>query len=475
MLSASGILLAAVLSAIAGCGGSASPPTVPTGPITVAGDEHLAWDQTSADGAVLSYGYVAYVDGVRQPLADASCEGSDAGTRAQCLAQLPRMTAATHTLQLAAVASVFGVEREGPRSAPLLLVVTGTPAGASAPAATSIGARSSHSTNDGTPYVVETIAAGLDRPSAIVPLPDRSILVADASGIVHVWEGDALLADPAFELGDAAATRDVGLVAMTRHPHFEENHQLFLAYTALRHDGAPVNRVVRLREVGHRLGEAAVLLDEAVTSVPLRTPRIRFGPDGKLYVAFAAGVDPSESMDPSSYAGKILRLNDDGTTPSDNPRLSPIISTNHRAPGAFAWQIGTGRLWVGERLWDGRDVLHAGASPSPGDYAFDSVLDPSAAIFYSGKAIARFQGDLLIGALDGQHIRRVRFDEQDSGRVVATERLVDGDFGRIGDVAEGADGAIYFSTSNPRGPSFPGGDRLLRMVPQATAVPRPGR
>jgi glucose/arabinose dehydrogenase len=211
-------------------------------------------------------------------------------------------------------------------------------------------------------------------------------------------------------------------------------------------------------------GEAAVILEDAVVEPPQRTPRIRFGPDHKLYVAFPAAA--AVSHQDSSYNGKMLRINDDGTTPRDNPGYSPVISAGHRAPGAFDWQPASGQLWVSERGWDDRDRLKVTGSSNP-SYAFDSLVDSAAAAFSpSTSAIAGFRHDLFIAGLGGKHIRRVRFDPSAPTQVSSTERLVADQFGRISDVVTGPDGLIYFCTSNRRNSldAAADNDRVARLV-----------
>jgi glucose/arabinose dehydrogenase len=399
------------------------------------------------------------------------------------------MSQGAHSLQLATVTILTGVQVESARSNALQLFVTSqstsisaSSASGSPPASTGTPPQpgspgtppqSGNTTNDGTQYIVETLASGLELPSAVTVFPDGRLLAAEGSGVVRVWSDGVLLDQPAVKLADVANAGDVGLVGMTLHPQFASNHQVFVAYTSNGAGGGFVNRVVRLSELDSVLGEPVVLLEDRVDEMPQRTPRVRFGPDGKLYVAFPAGRNRSEADDPAVYAGKILRINEDGTTPADNASHSPIVSSGHRTPAAFAWDH-TRQLWLAERDWGDHDALYAGASSSAAVYQFDSVVDPSAAITYTSTRIAGFTGNLFIAALDGQHIRRVQLDSSGAG-VSTTERLVDGQFGRIGDVVMGPDGALYFCTSNFRRGSPGTPDRLLRLRAPSGTVIKPAR
>ena len=191
------------------------------------------------------------------------------------------------------------------------------------------------------------------------------------------------------------------------------------------------------------------------------------GADRKLYVAFPAGDWPTADSF-ASYAGKVLRLNDDGTTPRDNPRPSPVISSGHQATGGFDWPTGGGRLWMTERDRRGRDVLGfmSPAFQSAVATSFESIVDASGTAFYPPNALKAFANDLFIAGLAGQQLRRVRFNPADTTRVASTESLLAGEYGRLSEVIVGPDGAIYLATSN-RGLSsaVADDDRLLRLSP----------
>jgi glucose/arabinose dehydrogenase len=349
-----------------------------------------------------------------------------------------------HRLELAVVRETDGVASA--KSPPLDLLVVPTRGGGATPSGSS---RLAVTAADGTDFVVETLATGLDTPSGLAITPDGRVLIAERSGDVRVWQNGKVLPEPAVRLRDAAQGADVGLLGIALHPDFSQNGQVFLLYTARSGDGTFANRVVRYREVNNVFGQAAVILEDAVAEPPQRTPRIRFGRDRKLYLALPAGTDRSVAEDPASYVGKILRINDDGTTPRDNPGYSPVISDGHRAPVGFDWHPISAQLWVGEHNWDDRDQLSLVGSPgndgsSPLQrsrdrtaFSFDSEIDPSGASFYAATAIDGFKNDLFIAALSGQHIRRVRFDPLQPSRVISTERLLDHQLGRISDILLG--------------------------------------
>ena len=208
------------------------------------------------------------------------------------------------------------------------------------------------------------------------------------------------------------------------------------------------------------LVDPVVILQEATDRLPDRAPRARFGPDGKLYVGFPASTE-DRAGDAASYDGKVLRLNEDGSTPADNPGYSPIISGPHRAPVAFDWPPGSSVPWLAERDWRDRDVLFLGAAASSPVYVFDSVLGAADAAFYTSTSIAGFTGNLFIAGFEGMHIRRVRFDT--SGRVAETAAF-DNEYGRIGDIVIAPDGSLYFCTANTNLDDPGSSDTVFRII-----------
>jgi glucose/arabinose dehydrogenase len=332
--------------------------------------------------------------------------------------------------------------------------------GASRPGTTS----DAGTTSDGIRLTVETLAIGLVAPSALAATADGRVFIAERAGNILVWEGGHVLSPPALELSDVALTSDVGLVALALDPDFPTNGRVFVAYTARDREDGFVNRVVRLRNVNNIFGQSAVILEDRVPVAPLHPPRIRVGPDRALYVAFPAN-DRSTAESFASYTGKILRINEDGTTPRDNPGATPIISSGEAVMGGLAWQPATGRLWLAGRDWEGQDFVRDFLFGIARSRTLDSSVNPSGMAFYSHSRIDGFANDLFVGALAGQHLRRVRFSRADPSHIESTERLLDRQYGRISDIIAGPDGALYMSTSNAGTTSAAADDdRLLRLT-----------
>ncbi len=340
------------------------------------------------------------------------------------------------------------------------------------------------STADGIRFSVQVIATGLEIPWSLAFAPDGRLFVTERPGRVRVLQGGNLVRAPALVLGDVSAQGEAGLLGLTLHPNFQQTHLVYLVYTARRSDGVPVNRLVRYREVNNTLAEAAVLLDDISAASIHDGSRLRFGPDGLLYMTMGDAADPSVAQDLASLNGKILRLNADGTTPRDNPFSSPVYSYGHRNPQGIDWHPVSGDLWETEHGASGNDEVNIiergrnygwpvieGQATMPGMVApvlfFTPAVAPSGASFYRGALFPGFQNNFFFATLRGTHLHRVRLDPASPRRVVADERLLEGRFGRIRDVVSGPDGALYFSTSNRdgRGPATADDDRIGRIVP----------
>ena len=166
-----------------------------------------------------------------------------------------------------------------------------------------------------------------------------------------------LIAAPALTLTDVAADGEGGLLGIALHPSFDANHLVYLVYTA-QTSGGRVNRLVRYREVNQILGERAVLLDNIPAASIHDGSRIRFGPDGFLYMTMGDAADPSLAQSLGSLNGKLLRLTDTGTAAPGNPFTSPIWSYGHRNPQGLDWHPVSGELWESEHGQTGNDEIN---------------------------------------------------------------------------------------------------------------------
>ena len=333
---------------------------------------------------------------------------------------------------------------------------------------------------DGTRFGVQTLATGLQIPWSLAFTPDGRLLVTERPGRVRVVQNGALLAEPALTLTDVFTTGESGILGLAVHPQFASNRFVYLTYTASGPDG-PVARLMRFRETANRLAEGIVLLDDVPAANIHNGSRVKFGPDGLLYVTFGDVATPSVAQDAASLNGKVLRLTDDGFSAPGNRFASPVYSLGHRNPQGIDWHPVTGELWEtehGQTHNDEINVIDSGANygwpvieaaeTRPDMVApivfFVPAVAPSGAAFYRGTAIPAFGNQLFVATLRGMALLRLTVDGR---RVTAQERLLENRYGRLRDVVSGPDGYLYVCTSNRDGRTTPVAedDRLLRIVP----------
>jgi len=362
-------------------------------------------------------------------------------------------------LDLAAFTVDGGVLESG-RSAPISVIVGPTTLLSSA-ASWPIG--QVMTTADGVRLRLELVADGLDDPTDLSAAPDGRVFVTERAGRVRIVRNGQLQTNPALTLGDVALAREGGLVALALDPQFQRNGMVYVIYTARSDSDGVVFRLARFREVNGTLGERAIVLDQIPAPSSQPAAALRFGPDRKLYAAFDDGGDARRGGDLGSYGGKVLRLNPDGTTPSDHTTASPVYAHSLHSPRGVDWQQATGTLWLAdtgvdhvERLNivlddDGRSKRGA-VGPK---YVLPRLTGAASMTFYHGNLIPALRGDLLIAAGQGRHILRLQFDRRVPAQIVASERLLEDQVGSLRVVGTGPRGEIYFCTANALGRLVP--------------------
>jgi glucose/arabinose dehydrogenase len=352
---------------------------------------------------------------------------------------------------------------------------------APAPPAPGPGTSDVITTQDGARVQVQVVVTNLEVPWSMAFAPDGRLFVTERPGRVRIVDVSGGTSELSLTLEDVFAQGEAGTLGLALDPDFASSRFVYVYYTARSGNGA-VNRVVRYREVGSRLGERVVLLDGIPAATIHDGGRIRFGPDGLLYASTGDANITSLAQSLGSLAGKFLRVNRDGTTPGGNPFGSPVYSYGHRNPQGFDWHPSTGELWASEHGPTGNDeinVIRAGANygwptiqagatmagmVAPVTF-FGTAIAPSGASFARGRAVPQFENDLFVATLRGTHLLRLRLDA--AGRIAGQERLLEGRFGRIRDVVGGPDGFLYFATNNRDGRGTPdtSDDIIARLVP----------
>lgn len=346
------------------------------------------------------------------------------------------------------------------------------------------------SSQTNTSFKVEKVIGGLEVPWSIVWTPDGRMIFTERPGRVRVFEKGNLRQKPLFTVSDVEPSGESGLMSVALHPDFSTNHFIYLSY-AYGGDGVRV-RVVRYREAPDGLNDRKVIIENIPAAQFHAGCRIRFGPDGKLYITTgdATKRDLAQQMD--SLAGKTLRLNDDGSVPSDNPFVGQanvrpeIWSYGHRNAQGMDWQPGSGLMFQTEHGPSGFDGPQGGDElnlvEKAKNYGWPLVhhketragleaplleytpsCAPASGMFYRGSVFPDFKGNYFFGCLRGEGMIRVVFD----GRRPVSQEILISKYGRIRDVAEGPDGFLYFSTSNRDGRGKPttDDDRIIRLVP----------
>jgi glucose/arabinose dehydrogenase len=322
---------------------------------------------------------------------------------------------------------------------------------------------------------VEVVADGLPLPWSAVALEDGSALVSlrDEARLVRVTpDGDVV--DVTTTAGDgtvggAAPAGEGGLLGLALSPTFAEDRLLY-AYVTRADDNAVVRAVLD----GDALGEPEVLLDGIPRAQVHNGGRIAFGPDGMLHVATGDAREPGLSRDPSSLAGKVLRLTPDGDPAPGNPTAgSPVWSQGHRNVQGLGWD-GQGRLWAsefGQDTWDELNLVEGGADhgwpdvegPGDDDDRADGLVDPVAwwpPSEASPSGLAVTEDAVWVSALRGERLWRVPVATgADGGAVGQPEPYLVGEHGRLRDVAVAPGGDALWVLTN----EDDGDDALLRV------------
>lgn len=340
-------------------------------------------------------------------------------------------------------------------------------------------------------FKVETVIPNLEVVWSIVWAPDGRMFFTERAGRVRVFENGKLNPQPIFVVPDVEPKGESGLMSIALHPQFASNRLLYLAYAY--NSGGTQVRVVRYRETPNGFSDRKVIIENIPSAQFHAGCRLRFGPDGKLYITTGDATDRRLAQQLNSIAGKILRMNDDGTVPSDNPFVGrsdarpEIWAYGSRNAQGIDFQPGTNLLWETEHGPSGFDgpgggdevniiergknygwpVIHHQATQAGMEspvLEYTPACAPASGMFYRGSKLPAFKGNFFFGCLRGERIIRVTTNGR---QVVSQEDLLKGQYGRIRDIAEGPDGFIYFSTSNRDGRGKPASDddRILRLVP----------
>jgi glucose/arabinose dehydrogenase len=334
------------------------------------------------------------------------------------------------------------------------------------------------------PYEIEVIAEKLNVPWAIDISDEGKLYFTERSGTIRIIEDGKLNPQPLITFSSPFISQsEGGLMGIALDPNFSQNHYMYVMHTYLE-GNKTYNRVVRLVENNNRASIDKVIIDKIPGGRIHNGGRIKIGPDQKLYIGTGDSGNASLSQDPTSIAGKILRIELDGSIPNDNPIAnSPVYSLGHRNPQGLAWNS-SNVLYEsehGQSAHDEINIIQPGANygwplvqgnegskevniQKPLIHSGEETWAPSGIAFVNQGP---WKGKLLVTNLRGQQLLSISLNGK--GVVVRNvEPLFRNEYGRLREVIQGKDGTIYLATSNRDGRGNPveTDDRIIRLIPK---------
>jgi glucose/arabinose dehydrogenase len=308
---------------------------------------------------------------------------------------------------------------------------------------------------------IRTIAQNLDVPWAIDIAVDNRIFFTEKPGRLGMIHANGTLASEPVVNIHTEDIGEAGLMGLALHPNFTQNHLMYVYHTYAKNGGL-YNKVLMLTEKNNKIVNSKIILDGIPASDSNNGGRIKFGPDGKLYVSTGDSETPELAQNTKSLAGKLLRLNDDGTIPDDNPiPESPVYSYGHRDIQGFAWHPITKKLYASEHGPAGNDevniiepgsnygwpieVCNHSTSSAPirfetPEYCFNPEIAPSGLTIAASNKLG-YQNDILFTTLRGSHLHHIDLETRIQDNVLVG-------YGRLSDIVEAHDGSLYVLTSN---------------------------
>lgn len=343
------------------------------------------------------------------------------------------------------------------------------------------------------------VTDGLEHPWSMVWLPDSSILVTERSGRLRYIKNGKLNPKPVQGLPKVFAEGQGGLMDISIHPDFDENRKVYFTFSSgTENQNQTVVATAVLKDLELQNVEIIFRAEPVKSGDQHFGSRILWLADGTFLISIGDGGNRPQSIDgvlsreyaqmKDAHLGKVLRFNDDGSAPEDNPfadeesALSEIWTLGHRNIQGLAINTETGHVWANEHGSKGGDelnLLEAGKNygwpvvtysreyygpritsetTKPGmvdpRVVWTPAQAPSGLTFYTGRHFPNWQGNLFSGGLAGQQIRRIILEDEE---VTGEESLTIGT--RIRDVKQGPDDYLYFLTDEENG-------RLIRIVPE---------
>lgn len=350
---------------------------------------------------------------------------------------------------------------------------------------------------------------GLSYPYALAFLPDGDILITERAGRLRIVRSGELDPQPIAGIPEVVNTRQRGMNDIALHPRFAENHWIYFTY--YKPVAGTTNARATLARARYDGGQALdnvrdIFSTDSVVSGP-SAAKIAFGPDGKIYLAIGipipraandtVSVTVTDAQDPNSYYGKVLRLNDDGSAPADNPFAGrpgykpELYALGIRNAMGLYFHPETGALWETENGPQGGDEINiiqagknygwpvisygraytgdltGGTGPATAQPFASGMEQPwlfwspsislAAITFYTGNRFPDWKGNIFVGGLVGAQLQRIVLSPT-NGLPIRRQPLLTELKQRIREVRQGPDGLLYLLTDEEAG-------ALLRIEP----------
>lgn len=344
-------------------------------------------------------------------------------------------------------------------------------------------------TSDNFTYSIDTIADNLQNPWGLTFLPNNDLFVTERSGEIRIIRDNQLLDQKITGVPEVYAKGQGGLFEIKLHPDYESNGWLYISYAATG-EGGGNTAIMRARLDGFNLVDKEVIFQ----ALPFRTDGRHFGghmefnDEGYLFLSVGERGNRINAQTLSNQSGKIIRLRDDGSIPTDNPFIndnnaSPEIFTyGNRNPQGMVIHPATGEIWTHEHGPMGGDeinIIRAGNNygwpevtygknydgttitdvttredvAPPLHYWIPSIA-PCGMEFVTSDRYPAWNGNLLVGSLKFRYVARIELD----GEMVISEEKIIENLGRIRSIAQGPDGLIYVSMESP--------GMVVRLMPE---------
>jgi glucose/arabinose dehydrogenase len=311
------------------------------------------------------------------------------------------------------------------------------------------------------------IATGLNLPWSMVRLETESTLVSERDTALVKEVGPDGSVREVGQVPDVVPGGEGGLLGLAVLS--DDLTTWLYAYTTTASD----NRVVRMTLTGapgsYALGAAETVFSGIPKAGNHNGGRIKFGPDGMLYITAGDAGVPQRAQDTAELGGKILRVTPEGTVPEDNPFPgSAVFSLGHRNPQGLDWDR-DGRLWAaefGQNTWDELNVVDAGANYGwpvvegiGNDPAYRNPIYQWSTREASPSGLLFTRDTFFMAALRGEALWTITPD----GNTVTAQPSFVGEFGRVRDVIEGPNESLWILTNNTGRAPRDGDDKIVEV------------